>query len=718
MKRCIVIALVILGGCSRPELMNLATDWSAHHIDVSGIDFTTAALNPALYKNIIADPESSPEWSGPFALPAAVTMERKKQLCLLKKETVIPSSLKGKNLALFIGKVWDTSETWLNGVKIGSSGRDYPAFHSDWNVAVYHHIPEGLINFDEKNTIIIRQFSDQQLNFNGEPFIGEEHEVRSFTFKMRFMAEYLIMALGVMTLLSGIAMVAAHFIGREKSKVNLNFGAMSILWFILTSHFWLPDFSPLSWRMHDNIFYVLVGLLIVWIYMSLEEVTQQKFKIARIIVAVIFAMQVGLAMTSTVNDPITGWRFDVMGPIGLIVQLLWGFVLIKGILKGSAEAKILMIGYGIFFVTLIHDALMMNRIIMSYAFMTNIAYPGFILSFAIISIRRISILNSELIVTKSEIEIKNERLGDVIKNVIESTDELISISIMVNESSSNLNNEMSLQSDSLQTTSATVEQITASISSIADNAREQDWLVKKSKTLLDDYISSINQITGAAKEASKLGSLSREQSGSVTDKLTLVTEGMQKIKESTSEIEQIADMINEIAEKTNLLSLNAAIEAARAGDSGRGFAVVADEIGKLADSSVEQAKTIQKIIQGIVTDIEAENRLINESTESILAVKGAANNVNDAVNAIMQLCSGQDKLTELIQKNMDDMNKGSSEISTSTVEQQTAMNGVMETINSLNEVVEQVNRSTASMVEISERLSHRIALLNKIVIDH
>lgn len=713
------LILLLLSACTPPVILDLHNDWQFTLSDVSSIDFHTtgAATHPDDEKFV--DPEfNASGWTSLPSLPAAITMQRSKQLCWLRRVIVIPSSLKGENLAVYLGKLWDVESTYLNGVLIGSSGHHYPDFHSDWNVAVFHALPPQLIRYDQPNVILVRQFTDQQLNFNGRPFIGYEFEIRAYVFWMRFMAEYLVMALGIMTLLVGISMLCIYAFSKQKTAIMLHFGGISILWFILTMHFWLPDYGFLSWRVQDNIFYVLTSVLVVWIYFGLENMLDVKMRWARISVITIGLFVMVIGATATINDPITGWRFDVIGPIGVISQIIWGIVIVRGILKKNPDAKIMLIGYAIFFASLIHDALMMNRIIMSYAFMSNIAYPGFILSFAIIIFRRIQQLYDNLQVFTAEIEEKNTRLNSILANVVESTDELIEISITTKESAESLSDEMQKQVSSLEETAAIIEEVSSSIQLIADNASHQDETVKSNHEIINEYIGGIQRITDAAQYANFLGSKSRDESGSISGLLDRIRDGMIHVRESSSAVKEIANIINDIAERTNLLSLNAAIEAARAGEHGRGFAVVAEEIGKLADNSVAQAKSIQNIVDGVMRDIDGETELIIRSSDSVKTVKESADNVNEAVSAILNLCRAQENLTKKIEKKMLLISKGSTEISVATNEQKTAMSEVMKAIESLNEVVEKVNYSSQQVVQVSEKLSHRIALLNKIVVDN
>lgn len=713
-KLFFVLIPLLLVSCTRPSEIDLSTGWKMLNIDISGIRFPDQAIPQDTYSGMVDSGTDTSTWKDVKLLPAALTMERKKQLCLLRKDVVIPDSMKGRDLSLYLGKVWDAEVTYFNGVRIGSSGNDYPDFHSDWNVSVSHFIPQELVKYGEANTIVIRQFSDQQLNFNGSPFIGEEYPVRCYTFMERFMAEYLVMGLGVMTLTMGMMLIALYIISKGRNRAALYFGTVSILWFVLTMHFWLPCYWFMSWRVQDNIFYVLVAVIYVLIFLSLELILNLRLKRARVIIFIIFLLQVGLSVTATVDSPMTGWRFDVIGPVGVLGQIMWGYVIFRGIREGNVEARILLIGYAVFVVTLIHDALMMNRIIMSYAFLTNIAYPGFILSFAVILLRRMAILNKNLVLSKTEIESKNASLEDVMKHITEASDEIRELADSLNNTSSMLNLQMDNQAASLGQTSASTEEVSSSITSIAQNASDQNELVQRNSTALESYLSSIHQITSAAKVASSLGGRSREETGSINEKLLLVREGMGRIRESSAAIEQIADIINDIAEKTNLLSLNAAIEAARAGQFGRGFAVVADEIGKLADGSVEQAKTIQRIIHDVVSNIETENRLIMESADSITALKTAADDVNNSVAEIMNLCNRQETLTVSIQDGMKNIAAGSSEISIATREQQAAMDEVISTVVTLAGVVEQVNFNTLKIFGISQKLSDRVDILNRL----
>jgi methyl-accepting chemotaxis protein len=602
-------------------------------------------------------------------------------------------------------------------VPIGNSGSEYPNFHSDWNVALSFYIPRNLIKYGTANTIVIRQFTDQQLNFNGSPFIADISTVQSRTFSERFLAEYLVMSLGIMTLLFGLFLLIYYFYSQEKDILVLLITAASILWFFITMHFWLPSFGPFSWRFQDNLFYILSALLILLIYFILEKMFTGKRTYIRAIVYIVFLLTVVLASTATNNSPITGWRFDLLGPIAVLVQILWGVIIFSGIRNSNIEAQFMLIGYVVFFMTLVHDALMMNRTIMSYAFMSNIAYPFFILSFFLIIARRVQIIYRRMQSVTQEVKVKNQRLEELLLNIHESVDELIGISITLKDNSIVLEDKMNLQAASLEETSATMEELTGSAVAIADHATIQKNIINEGVTVLDNlnnHLLSISQVTGRAVDL-RQDVLGKTQA--VIESLDKIADGMSKVKDSSDTISDFADEINDIADQTNLLSLNASIEAARASVYGRGFAVVAEEVGKLAERSMTQAKKIQLFVQEIKKGIDVESEYIAQSKVAVGELEAAYKEVSDAITFVISLCEEERKIALKFIDRIKEVSQGAIEISTSTTEQKIAMEEVMKVIETLDQVVEELKNTGENMSDISSKLSHRIAILSKILME-
>ncbi len=162
------------------------------------------------------------------------------------------------------------------------------------------------------------------------------------------------------------------------------------------------------------------------------------------------------------------------------------------------------------------------------------------------------------------------------------------------------------QASSLQTTSATLERITATARQNAGNAREASRLASTSKT-------------------------SSERGQEVVSKAIAA---MEEIRTSSARISDILSDIDEIAFQTNLLAVNAAIEAARAGDEGRGFAVVATEVRALAQRSASAAREIKALIQDSLNKVEHGSAMVNLSGESLQSIFSSVRMVTDLVGEI------------------------------------------------------------------------------------
>ena len=244
------------------------------------------------------------------------------------------------------------------------------------------------------------------------------------------------------------------------------------------------------------------------------------------------------------------------------------------------------------------------------------------------------------------------------------------------------------QFDAASSIASAVEQLVASVNEIACSAQQASQAVEASHDLLS--------------EASLRMSESQDASKNVVSTVHGAGEAMAELFKSISAIDRVSQIIRGIADQTNLLALNAAIEAARAGEAGRGFAVVADEVRKLAENSSKQTSEITASVQEIqrITQI------------AVHTMSAAGNHVASADTAVTTARSGLDAVAN----HGEEVASISQHIADGTLQQSAAGNeiatqveGIVSGIEQTSSSIAEVTEKTVQMKETSSRLRELIA---------
>lgn len=190
---------------------------------------------------------------------------------------------------------------------------------------------------------------------------------------------------------------------------------------------------------------------------------------------------------------------------------------------------------------------------------------------------------------------------------------------------------------------------------------------------------------------------------------------MDIINEGGSSIGNFISIIDDISDKINLLSLNAAIEAARAGDAGKGFAVVADEIGKLAGATSDNSKEISKVISKITADIVNGMKIVNATKTSTEAVVGLVMDINRQIEHVQGLVIKlKNALSDVMGQStrVEELAKG---IADSTVEQAAAMNEMTSMVAMLSTNSQKLQMSNEKIRTLMNSLNTKVDSLMDII---
>jgi len=287
-----------------------------------------------------------------------------------------------------------------------------------------------------------------------------------------------------------------------------------------------------------------------------------------------------------------------------------------------------------------------------------------------------------ILIIKKEADILSEIGNELASNMNETA-------AAVNEITSNIQSikgRVINQSASVTETNATMEQVTGNIKKLSLNVEDQNTHVSQASAAIEEMVANIASVTDTL-----------EKNGANVKNLTIASEdgrgGLQEVASDIQEISresegllEINSVMQNISSQTNLLSMNAAIEAAHAGESGKGFAVVADEIRKLAESSSEQSKTISTVLKKIKESIDK----ISKSTENVL-------NRFEAIDTNVRTVSQQENI---IRRAMEEQEQGSKQ--------------TLEGISSVKEVTRQVSRSSSEMLNGSQEVIKESLNLEKV----
>lgn len=265
--------------------------------------------------------------------------------------------------------------------------------------------------------------------------------------------------------------------------------------------------------------------------------------------------------------------------------------------------------------------------------------------------------------------------------------------------------------------SAAAQETQATAMHLAEAAEHQAQQITSASTAIDDMAKSIDQVSRNSAESAEVAQRSVEIASkgagvvrqtiagmdSIRDQIQETSKRIKRLGESSQEIGSIVELINDISEQTNILALNAAIQAASAGEAGRGFAVVADEVQRLAERASGATKRIETLVQTIQADT---NEAVTSMEQTTAEVVTGARRAEDAGEALTEIERVSSDLASLIQG-----------ISQEALQQSTAASNISSTMNVIREITAQTSVGASQTAESIGNLAQLAADLRRSVAD-
>ncbi|MFG0250244.1 MAG: Cache 3/Cache 2 fusion domain-containing protein [Phycisphaeraceae bacterium JB051] len=282
-----------------------------------------------------------------------------------------------------------------------------------------------------------------------------------------------------------------------------------------------------------------------------------------------------------------------------------------------------------------------------------------------------------------------DKIHDVISEVVKNTMQVASAANEIAASSDEMSSSMSTQTDQTLQVASAVEEMSSTVAEVANKSADASKTAQDAGTQAREGGQVVQDMIQEMRNISE-----------VVNRTALSINGLGARGE---EIGQIIGVINDIADQTNLLALNAAIEAARAGEHGRGFAVVADEVRKLAERTVQATEEVAKSITAIQTET---SQAVEQMSEGTGRVNEGVTYAEKAGNALEAIVNGSKQVSNMIQS-----------IAAASDEQATATHQISRSLDTINSVTrhssEGAQQAACAATQLSEKSEQLRALVSQ-----
>lgn len=299
--------------------------------------------------------------------------------------------------------------------------------------------------------------------------------------------------------------------------------------------------------------------------------------------------------------------------------------------------------------------------------------------------------------------------GDLAKNMEQTSSAIIEIHSNINS----VSHSFDRQGNAVEEVSATIEQIVGNINSLTRLVQEQAVYLGNSAAAVEQMVSNMDSINNNVDHSVAAFKKLEEVSDQGFDRLTAVTESIHSIANRSDGLEETNSIITSIASQTNLLAMNAAIEAAHAGDAGKGFAVVADEIRKLAEDTASRSRDISDVLQSLHDIVDSGVQLAGEAGHSFESIRVSIQEVSHRQSEIRNAVEEQSAGNKQVLDSVQNLRRISTEVESGSREMAVGSQSILEAVHTLTDVTAEVKQAIAEINVGAADINTSVVLVNE-----
>lgn len=666
-------------------------------------------------------------------LPFSVTREESggSKFLWLRKEFNLPGELQNREIALYLGKISGAAEVYLNGSLVGSRGSMPPS-------AFYHEsspfqvmLPRGLFQDSggrgEENLLLVKIFNESGVFSISALYIGEAGSFDRIAFITDFLGNQVYLVFSILSLFIALFFLQ-QYLFQKNQRTDLFFSLANFALFI---YFFNMGFA---YRLFDQVWLDIIGkscLPLFFAFLTVFFIEFYGIHNRRFLKRIILLSGLFMALSFYLFSRDTATTREIFNIIiipGEIKLLFITYLTIRAIIRKNRYAVIIAVGvfFGFLFGSYdIYHSLVGRE---PLAWLQGIGIFIFDLAMFFSLAVKAMFTQRELKEYSAEVEEKRERLEGYIRGIRNTSQSVSDISghldeVIMEASKSiedlasgtrEISSSVEEQFSVVQQTDKSIENFVDSLNRTYGRLAEQNDEITETSAIIEQMLVNLGEITLNLKNTSSFTDQLKEFTRTGREAMVRSEEAINRIREGSMKIFQVIGSVTEIAEKTNLLSMNAAIEAAHAGAAGKGFAVVASEIKKLAQGSGNKAQEIRKQVEDIILKIEEgvkENQRLSEILETIGSnTTLAAEQVRNLYNTTLE----QKAASEQIQSSLVSLKNTSHDIKNQADKQGEAGNTVKSALETLVASSKKVLVNIQDIARENQEILAKIGLITQL----